>query len=126
MALLEVREALGTPGSPGPGLLIETSGTTGGAKRVRLSSGALRASANAVHERLGGEGQWLLAVPTTYVAGANVLVRSVLAGTQPVVMPTGHFSAATFASCVEQMTGSRRYTALVPVQLARLIEGAVV
>jgi O-succinylbenzoic acid--CoA ligase len=120
----DARQALGVPGAPGPGLLIETSGTTGDAKRVRLTAGALRASAEASHARLGGPGQWLLALPTSYVAGANVLVRSALAGTRPVVMPEGHFTAQAFAECVDLMTGSRRYTALVPVQLARLVEGA--
>lgn len=120
----EIRIALGSASEPGPGIVIETSGTTAQAKRVRLSAEALRASANAVHARLGGPGQWLLALPTTYVAGANVLVRSVVADTEPVVLEPGPFTAANFARGVESMTGRRRYTALVPVQLARLIEGA--
>ena len=120
----DARRALGAPGSPGPGVLIETSGTTGEAKRVRLSAGALRASADAAHVRLGGPGQWLLALPTGYIAGANVLVRSILAGLDPVVMPDGHFTARGFAECVDRMTGARRYSALVPVQLARLVDGA--
>ena len=123
-SLDDARRALGVPGAPGPGVLIETSGTTGEPKRVRVSAGALRASADASHARLGGPGQWLLALPTTYIAGANVLVRSALAGTQPVVMPEGHFTAQGFAESVDHMTGSRRYSALVPVQLARLVEGA--
>ncbi|MFZ4079289.1 MAG: AMP-binding protein [Microbacteriaceae bacterium] len=123
-SLDDARRALGVPGAPGTGVLIETSGTTGEAKRVRLSSGALRASAEASHARLGGPGQWLLALPTTYIAGANVLVRSVIAATEPVVMPAGHFTARDFADCVALMTGARRYSSLVPVQLARLVEGA--
>jgi O-succinylbenzoic acid--CoA ligase len=122
--LESVRLALGTAAAPGAGIVIETSGTTATPKRVRLSARALRASAEAVHERLGGPGQWLLALPTTYVAGANVLVRSVLADAEPIVMPSGPFTAVAFAHSVELMTGSRRYTALVPVQLARLLEGA--
>jgi len=120
----DARRAVGVPGAPGLGVLIETSGTTGEAKRVRISSGALRASAEASHARLGGPGQWLLALPTTYIAGANVLVRSAIAGTEPVVMPEGHFTARDFAACVNLMTGARRYSSLVPVQLARLVDGA--
>ncbi len=118
------RAALGTLAQPGPGVVIETSGTTAEPKRVRLSAAALRASAEAVHERLGGPGQWLLALPTSYVAGANVLVRSALAESEPVVLAPGAFTASACVAAVEQMTGPRRYTALVPVQLARLIEGA--
>ena len=33
--------------------------------------------------RLGGPGQWVLALPAHYVAGLQVVVRSVLAGTSP-------------------------------------------
>jgi len=122
--LEEIRLCLGTVDAPGPGLVIETSGTTATPKRVRLGAGALRASAQAVHARLGGPGQWLLALPTSYVAGANVIVRSVVAGIEPIVMAAGTFTAAAFAETVNRMTGSRRYSALVPVQLARLIDGA--
>ena len=66
-------------------LVIETSGSTGRPKRVVLSRKAMRASADATHARLGGPGQWLLTVPPTYVAGLQVLFRSVRAGTEPVV-----------------------------------------
>lgn len=120
----EIRVCLGTADAPGPGLVIETSGTTAKPKRVRLSASALRASAEAVHARLGGPGQWLLALPTSYVAGANVLVRSIAAGIEPRVLAAGTFTADAFAEAVDRLDGSRKYTALVPVQLARLIEGA--
>ena len=50
-----------------------------------LSRPAMRASATRPHARLGGPGQWLLNLPPTYVAGLQVLFRSVLAGTEPVV-----------------------------------------
>ena len=65
-------------------LVIETSGSTGRAKRVLLSRDAMRASALATQERLGGPGQWVLNLPPTYVAGVQVLYRSVVAGTEPV------------------------------------------
>ena len=51
-----------------------------------LSASALTASASATHDRLGGAGRWLLALPAHHVAGLQVLVRSALAGTTPVAL----------------------------------------
>jgi O-succinylbenzoic acid--CoA ligase len=103
-------------------VVVETSGSTGRPKRVMLSADALRASAAASTELLGGEGQWLLAVPAHYIAGINVLARSHFSGTEPVMMtPTG-FSAETFIAAAAELTAERRFTSLVPVQLARLLE----
>lgn len=105
-------------------VVIETSGSTGIPKRVALTANALRASGDAAHESLGGPGQWLLALPLTYIAGISVLVRSLTSGTEPIVLPAGHFDAQSFTEHVLQMTDARRYTSLVPVQLARLVEYA--
>jgi O-succinylbenzoic acid--CoA ligase len=91
-----------------PPLSVETSGSTGRPKRVLLSRAAMRASADATHARLGGPGQWLLALPPSYVAGLQVLFRSVRAGTSPVT------SAA-------ELTADRRYISLVPTQLSRML-----
>lgn len=103
------------------GLIIESSGSTGTPKRIELPLAALKASAKASASRLGGEGQWLLALPLTYVAGANVLFRSAAADTQPVIMNTRvPFSADGFVNSASLMQGQRRYTSLVPVQLDRL------
>ena len=113
-----------TEAPDGTALLIQTSGTSGKPKTVALSAAALRASALSAHERLGGPGQWLLALPLTYIAGMSVLVRSNESGTEPVFMPSGPFDARTFLQSVSEMTGARRYTALVPVQLARVLEEA--
>ena len=103
-------------------LIIHTSGTTGSPKSVALSAAALRASAEATAKRLGGHGQWVLALPLSFIAGAQVLVRSVLAGTQPVVAPEGPFDAESFARAVDQLTHDSKYSALVPVQLARVVD----
>ena len=54
-----------------------------------LSRDAMRASALATQERLGGPGQWVLNLPPTYVAGVQVLYRSVVAGTEPVARRPG-------------------------------------
>ncbi|MFD4111732.1 hypothetical protein ACFWWU_37110, partial [Streptomyces sp. NPDC058650] len=61
-------------------VVVETSGSTDVPKRVMLSAAALRASAGATEQWFGGQhGQWLLALPATYIAGVQVLVRSILA-----------------------------------------------
>src|SRR2546430_17097923 len=62
--LADLRESLapGEPLGPGTAVVVATSGSTGDAKGVLLSSAALRASAVAAHERLGGQGRWLLAL----------------------------------------------------------------
>lgn len=106
----------------GTALLIQTSGSTGTPKTVLLSADALRASSAAVHERLGGLGQWLLALPLSYIAGLSVLVRSATSGVAPAVLPSGPFDAQSFIDTVATMTGERRYTSLVPVQLIRVLE----
>ena len=102
-------------------LVIETSGSTGVPKRVVLSADALLASAAASASALGGQGQWLLALPAHYVAGVQVLVRSVAAGTDPVILPAGHFDPSAFADLADSMTADARFVSLVPVQLARLL-----
>ena len=96
-------------------LVVETSGSTGEPKRVALSRKAMRASADATLRRLGGPGQWLLNLPPTYVAGLQVLFRSVRAGTDPVVEDDVRVGAAA-------MAGERRYVSLVPTQLHRLLD----
>jgi O-succinylbenzoic acid--CoA ligase len=92
-------------------LVIATSGSTGTPKRVVLSRDAMRASALATHERLGGPGQWVLNLPPTYVAGVQVLYRSVIAGTEPVI-------TTDLVGSRQQVRG-RSYLSLVPTQLMR-------
>jgi len=103
-------------------LAIETSGSTGRPKRVALGADAVLASAAAADVQLGGPGQWLLAVPAHYIAGVNVLVRSIAAQTEPALLPPGSFTAERFVEAAAQLGAPRRYTSLVPAQLTRLIE----
>lgn len=105
-------------------LVVPTSGSAGRPKGVLLPAAALLASARLTHDRLGGTGQWLLALPPTHIAGVQVLVRSIVAGEAPVVLelPAG-FDPAAFAERSRALTGDRRYTALVPTQLRRLLDG---
>ena len=99
-------------------LQIATSGSTGQPKRVALSRAAVEASAEATHAYLGGPGQWLLSVPVAYIAGVQVLVRSLLAGHRP-VLGEAHPDLAT---AIAAMTGERRYASLVPTQLVRALD----
>ncbi len=107
----------------GAALVVGTSGSTGRPKRAVLGADALRASGTATHAALGGPGQWLLALPAHHVAGMQVLFRSVLARSEPVVLDlAGGFTAAGFAVAAGALSGPRRYTALVPTQLTRLLD----
>lgn len=105
-------------------LIVETSGSTGVPKKISLSREALLASAHAASFALDAtenSSQWLLALPTNYIAGANVLIRSVLAGTQPVIMNMSvPFTAEAFARSASHMRAEKRFTSLVPTQLGRL------
>ena len=104
--------------------MVETSGTTGRPKRVALSADAVLASAAASESALGGPGQWLLALPVQYIAGSNVLARSLAAGTTPVPVPPGRLSTDRVLAAVAAMDNPARYTALVPAQLSRLVDEA--
>lgn len=97
-------------------VVVSTSGTTGTPKGALLTASALMASASATHDRLGGSGQWLLALSAHHIAGLQVLVRSVVAGTTPVAIPAG-FSAAELVSAVDSLGSGRRFVSLVATQL---------
>ena len=93
-----------------PPLVVETSGSTGAPKRVLLSRRAVLASVAATERRLGGAGRWALALPPTYVAGIQVVVRSLVAGHEPVI--DGWADGGPGPA----------YTSLVPTQLHRMLE----
>lgn len=101
-------------------LVVGTSGSTGDPKRAMLTGRALLASAAATHDRLGGPGQWLLALPGHHIAGLQVLVRSLVAGTTPVAV-TPDASGFDLVQATAAMSGERRYLSLVPTQLRRLM-----
>lgn len=113
-------------------LVVGTSGSTGTPKRTALTARALAASATATENFFGsnsdGASQWLLALPAHYIAGAQVLARSALAGTSPVIARSVtepvHFTPEVFLQAVEQMSSARRFISLVPTQLHKLLESA--
>ena len=113
-------------------LVVGTSGSTGTPKRTALTARALVASAAATENFFGSNSdaasQWLLALPAHYIAGAQVLARSVLAGTSPVIARSVtepvHFTPEVFLQAVERMSSARRFISLVPTQLHKLLESA--
>ncbi|WP_187370938.1 o-succinylbenzoate--CoA ligase [Corynebacterium bouchesdurhonense] len=103
-------------------LVVSTSGSTGTPKGAMLTPANLISSADATHQALGGEGQWLLAMPAAYIAGIQVLVRSMVAGVEPAFIDLSHgFNVAEFAERAQELarTGERTYTALTPMQLTK-------
>lgn len=105
-------------------LVVATSGTTGTPKGAMLSAAALRASGTATHLFLGGPGTWLLALPAHHIAGMQVLLRSVLAGTDPAILDVrAGFDPSALAGAVARMSG-RKYTSLVPTQLVKALDDA--
>ncbi|MCG5213685.1 AMP-binding protein [Streptosporangium sp. KLBMP 9127] len=97
-------------------VVIATSGSTGTPKGVQLTAAALRASAQASLDRVGarpGE-RWLCCLPPDHVSGLQVLVRAMLAGTEPIIHP-GFSAGAVLASGAEHVS-------MVPTQLRRLLD----
>ncbi|MBW9110202.1 AMP-binding protein [Microbacterium ureisolvens] len=120
----------GLPGEvrAGTAVVVTTSGSTGVPKSVVLSRDALTASAMSTADRIG-DGAWLLALPASYVAGLQVLVRSLVQGREPAIL-SGAFTPHAFAAAALTMVsteGGQRvpsYTSLVPAQLSKLLDAA--
>ncbi|WP_269927781.1 AMP-binding protein [Kocuria massiliensis] len=117
-------------GEETPALVVSTSGSTGRPKRTVLSARALRASGLATESATGTDGgaEWLLALPVHYVAGAQVIARSIIAGTTPVRTASlsggARFGARDFLRTAETLTGHHLMTSLVPTQVHTLLEDA--
>ena len=110
-------------------VVMATSGSTGRPRGVLLTAASLLASAHAAYRRLGGPGAWTLALPVTGVGGLQVLVRSLVAHVEPVVLSSvggaSPFSPAEFASATWRLDPSLpAYTSVVPAQAARLLDDA--
>lgn len=111
-----------TAGIEDAAVVVRTSGSTGTPKATVLTVDALAASSMATAFALKGEGQWLLALPVQYVAGVQVLVRSLFAGTRPWAMDLSNgFTVDGFTAAALELTDKIRFTSLVPSQLQRLL-----
>ena len=96
-------------------VVLATSGSSGVPKQVVLSRDAVLASAAASAARIGGSGPWVLALPSSYVAGFNVIVRSLLAGHRPALLgPTPLSEVAAPGSTLSA----------VPTQVHRWLDSA--
>jgi O-succinylbenzoic acid--CoA ligase len=95
-------------------LVVATTGSSGVAKEVGLSSAALFASAKASNKFLAASTGdiWSLLLPATHIAGINVLIRSLELGTEPVDLRKhqGPYPQVDF-------------TAIVPTHLFRALNG---
>ena len=99
-------------------VIIGTSGSTGEPKGVELSAAALSHSARASLARAGarpGE-RWLVCLPVSHVAGLQVLVRSIVGGTDPVIA-----AQATAQAVSEAADAGCAHLSVVPTQLVRLL-----
>jgi o-succinylbenzoate---CoA ligase len=96
-------------------VVIATSGTTGQPKAVELSAAALTASAAASLRRIGASPaqRWLCCLPTFHIAGIGVLVRSLIAGSDPVIAESVSPQSLADSGC--------GHVSLVPTQLRRLL-----
>lgn len=119
LAMLRPEEPVETDAA----VVVSTSGSTGHPKGVLLSGRAIRAAAAATHARLGGPADWLLCLPSHYVAGLMVLARAHLAGTTALAARPD-LSDLTQVSGRLDGTGQhpRRYLSIVPTQLARALD----
>ena len=116
----ELNQLAAEPGEAGlaaeTAVVIATSGSTGVPKGVQLSAAALTGSAAASLRRIGaGPGErWLCCLPFFHISGLGVLVRSLLTGTEPVIVP-----AVTPEVLADSDTV---HVSLVPTQLRLLLE----
>ena len=94
-------------------LVVETSGSTGQPKSVAISTSALIASTNAAHKYLGATpgDSWSLLLPTSHIAGLNVIARATALGTK--VIDNRNVTSYVDAD----------FISIVPTQLHRALNG---
>ncbi|GED99686.1 putative O-succinylbenzoic acid--CoA ligase MenE [Gordonia spumicola] len=120
--LLRTHLGVGAPVDDRCALVVSTSGTTGVPKGAMHTAATLAASAEATAVALGGPGAWLQTLPPHHIAGLQVMLRSIAAGADPVVVDvSAGFDPAVLPAAADALDGPRRYTSLVPVQLRKAL-----
>lgn len=115
------------PLADGTALVVATSGSTGTPKGAMLPLRAVRSSAAATERRLSGPGRWLLALPAHHIAGLQVVLRALAAGSEPEVLDvSGGFDPAALPGAVRTLGSgggdAPLYTSLVPGQLLKVLD----
>lgn len=107
------------------GVLMRTSGSsTGTGSIVALSWDSLVASAAATAEALNGPGVWMSDLPLHHIAGFQTVVRSVLAGHEPLVVDLKDTSSVIDALAAIDCP-IPIYLSVVPTQLRRILADPV-
>lgn len=109
----------GVPVADETAVVIATSGSTGEPKGVALTGNALVHSARATLTRLRARpgDRWLACLPTSHIAGVQVLVRSIAAGVPPVMHERFDVEAVRASDAA--------FVAVVPTMLGRLLDAGV-
>ena len=104
----------------GDAVVVATSGSTGAPKAAILTHTAIRASAVAVHSRLGvgPDDAWLACLPPAHVGGLSVVLRSLVTGV-PLHLSDG-FSVERYVSASHE---GATLVSLVSTALARVDPG---
>ncbi len=98
---------------PDAAVVVPTSGTTSQPRAVVLTAAAVTFAANATHQRLGGPGDWVCALPSQHVAGLMTIARAVVAETGI------RFARGDLADL--PVARERSYLSLVAAQLDRAL-----
>ena len=118
------REVTATSVEENVAAIIETSGSTAQPKQVWYQSKALISSADMVNREIG-PGTWFLALPVHYIAGLQVLTRSLRADTTPIVAGRGTLAEELIAS-LPALSAAKKdgplFVSLVPTQLRQLLQ----
>jgi O-succinylbenzoic acid--CoA ligase len=114
-------QASGAPGQPreggsAPGIVVLTSGSSGGAKGVIHQEASLEASARGANKHLafGPGGRWVVTLPMNHVGGLAILYRALTSGGTMVFPP----DRRDLLVALREAT----HISLVSTQLGRLLE----
>lgn len=123
----DIRTRLKGPLPARTDLIMQTSGSqTGAGHLVALSAAALVSSARSTIAALGQPGRWILALPVNHIAGLQVLTRSIISGTKPIIIDTtSGFDPKKLVRAVERATSDPAvpaYISLVPTQVSRILD----